>query len=333
VSASRGAIDGTFLGALEYFAINDDQPRAYDFSPSEGDLDSDTLETIQEYRKAGRICAVYLPILVFGPSPRSGLSYERRQILIALTRETTRSRRSERQDRAAVVVGGALGSSEKGGAACPYLEPGVRYVGFNGNGKYKHRHLRGRGYSLVGRSKKGWLPRAGFTVPADAKGEWKSVQRFLNELLGLAEPFGLVVAAYHPAQRQWKPLEDLVAMTRTAAGRGWLRGCQLRVYTREDYLARWRQYFANRLGFSAIPGGDEDVVKVKDVKTAEEGPTIGSALELDAWMQNAKVTDAALAAKLGVSRSYVSRLRSGRRPWSKAFEGKLALVLGGRPKG
>jgi hypothetical protein len=160
------------------------------------------------------------------------------------------------------------------------------------------------------------------------------VQRFLKALRGLAEPFGLVVAAYHPAQHQWKPLGDLVAMTRTAAGRGWLRGCQLRVYTREDYLARWRRYFANRLGFSAIPGGgDEDVVPVKDPETAGAVPTIGSALELDAWMRKAKVTDAALAARLGVSRSYVSGLRSGRRPWSKAFQGKLALMLGGSPKG
>jgi hypothetical protein len=229
------------------------------------------------------------------------------------------------------VVGCGLSSTEKAGvAACPYLEAGTRYVGFNGNGTHKRRHLRGRGYHLVGRSKKGWLPRAGFEVPNDAKGSWQSVQCFLKALVDLAEPFGLVVAAYHAAKHQWMPLAELVAMTRIATGRTWLKGSQLRVYAKEDYLARWRQYFANRLDFSFIPGGgDEDgiAVPVKDVQTAGKVPSINSAPELDTWMRKAKVTDVNLAKRLGVSRSYVSGQRSGRRLWSKAFQAKVKAVL------
>jgi hypothetical protein len=172
-------------------------------------------------------------------------------------------------------------------------------------------------------------------VPPDAKAAGKAMQRFLKDLLGLAGPFGRVAAAYHPERRQWKPLADLAAMTRTPAGRAWLRGCLLRVYAPEDYLARWRQYFANRLGFSVIPGGDDEdaaAAPVKQVETVGALPIINSALELDALMREAGLTDAALAARLGLSRSYVSGQRSGRRPWSKAFQAGVAALLAARAK-
>jgi hypothetical protein len=120
VSERRGVLDDTFLGALEFYAVDEKRVRTYNFAPNEWDVGLETFATLQGYRKAGRICAAYLPVPVFGPSPRSGLSYEQRQILIALTRETTRFRQSERKDRAAVVVGGATGSQVKVGvAACP----------------------------------------------------------------------------------------------------------------------------------------------------------------------------------------------------------------------
>jgi transcriptional regulator with XRE-family HTH domain len=44
-------------------------------------------------------------------------------------------------------------------------------------------------------------------------------------------------------------------------------------------------------------------------------------------MRTAGLTDQQLADRVGVSRSYVSRLRSGRRPWSSTFQEKVMAAL------
>jgi hypothetical protein len=323
VPERRGVISESYLGALELFAVNQNKIRAYNFSPAESDTDQESWEAIQQYRRSGRICSVYFPVLVFGYSPRSGLTHEQCQLLTALTHETTRARCSERLDRAAVVHGARASDGKAGGqtVGCPFLEGGKRYVGFNGNGKHKRRHLRGRGYRLLGKSGRGWLAKAAYEVPTEAKALLKTLRNFLLDLRALAEPFGLVVAGYDSMTKTWEPLAEMVAMTRTAGGLAWLRRCQLRVYTTDDYLARWRQYFAARMGFSTIPGDANESNTSPAPQPAVQ--KIGSAIELDRWMRRVGVTDAALAQQLGLSRSYVSRQRSGRSTWSKRFGSKV----------
>jgi hypothetical protein len=113
-------------------------------------------------------------------------------------------------------------------------------------------------------------------------------------------------------------------MTKTAAGRRWLSGCLLRVFTEADYLIRWRRLFALRMGFSRIPGdGDEGVVSTKP----RQARAIESAQDLDQWMRSVGLTDQELATRLGLSRSYVSGQRSGRRPWSSTFQQKVMAVV------
>jgi hypothetical protein len=331
-------LDRSFLGVLELCRIWEDGGRTFDFTLPRSDRPKEdgegqeeealqTQEKIDHHRKSGRLCAVYLPALIFGASPRAGLTPVQRNLLIALPRELTRSKRSGREDKAAVVVGGQ--PAARGGAprrsACPFLAPGQRYVAFGGNGGYKRRHLRGRGYALLGRTGGGWLHRAGFITPADEKGRWAAVRRFLLALQGLAGPFGLVVAAWHPGKKEWRPLEDLLVMARGRAGRAWLGRCLLRVFAPEDYLARWRSCFAARLGLSCIPGdGDEGGPRPA---AGSGGPAVESAADLDLWMRRAGVTDRQLAARLGRSRSLVSAYRSGRRPWSAAFQDRVAAVV------
>jgi hypothetical protein len=165
-------LDTSFLGVLELFR-HGPGGEAFDFSRAHGDDPTETAERqkeIDDYRQSGRLCSVYLPALLFGPSPLSGLTPAERNVLVALTRETTRSKRSNRDDRARVLVGGQPAS--KGAnriAACPYLEKGGRYVAFNGNGGARRR---GRGYQLVGRTGKGWLWRAGFSFDDNARTAW-----------------------------------------------------------------------------------------------------------------------------------------------------------------
>jgi hypothetical protein len=117
----------------------------------------------------------------------------------------------------------------------------------------------------------------------------------------------------------------MVELTRTPAGQAWLSGCRLRVYTDEDYLVRWRRYFADRLGFSVIPGDGDEAEPV--TPPAADRVTIESAEDLDLWMRKTGLRDQQLAQRLGVSRSYVSRQRSGHKPWSKRFQARVAAVI------
>jgi hypothetical protein len=322
--------DASFLGVLELFRLQDEDEEGFDFARARGDNDDivkQRQEQIDAYKKRGRLRAVYLPALLFGTSRRSGLTHEGRNLLTALTGETTRSRQSGRADKAAVVVGGKPESNGQSRiAACPFLQPGVRYVGFNGNGGYKRARLRGRGYHLIGRTGGGWLARAGFRVPDDKEGQWQSVRDFLRELQKLAESFGLVAAGWHMKKRRWYDLDDMIGMTKTPASRSWLNGCKLRVYGPADYLIRWRRYFADRLGFSVIPGGGDEGEPVPAADDAG-GTKIESATDLDCWMRRAGMTDQQLADRMGRSRSLVSAYRFERRRWSKTFQDQVAAVL------
>ena len=119
----------------------------------------------------------------------------------------------------------------------------------------------------------------------------------------------------------------MTQLERTPAGRAWLGACKLRVYTRDDYLLRWRRYFADCLGFSYVPG-DGDEGEPPPPRQQNNGPAIASAIDLDLWKGRAGLTDRQLAEMLEVSQSYVSRVRSGRVPWSKKFAAKVAAKIG-----
>src|SRR5262249_48536955 len=158
---------------------------------------------------------------LFGSSPRVGLSWQQRQLHQAVTHELTRApgkAGAGRPDRAAILTGGRAPDegTVSGVAACPYLEEGGRYVGFNGHGRRHKRHVRGRGYSPLA-----WARRAGYELPGEGGPPWRQVRGFLRDLGRLAGPFGLVAAAWHPVECAWRPLDELGAMTRTAAGRAW----------------------------------------------------------------------------------------------------------------
>ena len=330
-----------FLGCLQVFAKDEelDHSFLYDFRQGTDLIDPDTgfelvglmdlnsgkdpREDIPKLRKRGRLAAVYLPALLLGPSPRSGLSPSQRNILIALTHELTRARSSTREDKAEVFLAGRNDpEAEPGGSTCPFLPPGTPVVGFNGNGSRRRQHFHGRGYRFVGRTGGGWLPRAGFEWFVDPLEIRSIILRFLRDLEHLSEPFGLIVAGWHPRSGQWRTLAEMATMTGSPAGQRWLSRCLLRVYTGADYLDRWRRHFARQMGFATIPGDRQAAETV--VPRQDPGAAITSAVDLDLWMKRTGRTDQQLATELQKSRSYVSRMRSGRRRWSPPFQ---ALVM------
>jgi hypothetical protein len=327
--------EGAFLGCLEVFGDEDYPDRSYDWkvrpmspepvvgeAPGEREQNKGLIERIRRFKRAGRLTAIYFPLKLFGPSPRSGLTYQQRQLHQAITRELTRGKgkTSGRPDRAEIQIGGKVADENASFtvAPCPYLEARCRYVAFNGNGKGLRRHLHGRGYKLAV-----WMQKARYAMHEEAKEHWIEVRRFLGNLEELAELFGLVVAAWHPREHAWRAQEDLVAMTRTSAGRSWLRGCLLRIYTRDDFLLRWRRFFAARMGFSVIPDRDrEQPVEAEDSLTSRAG--------FLPYFRKEGVSQAELAVQMHVSRSLVSQHLSGHRQWTGGWQNRVAEWIAAR---
>jgi hypothetical protein len=259
--------------------------------------------------------AIYLPSRIFGPSPRSGLTPGQCALLQALTGEITRSKMTARPDKAQLVQRiEPADSQELRMPVCPYLEPAKSYVSFNGTGSKRHPHLHGHGFKFPT-----WLKKAG-------RAEDDGFTILLQDACGLVEPFGLVVAGWHRQTGEWRALPDLVALSGTRSGRKWLGGCVLRFYSESDYLTRWREYFARRLGFSSIsPGPGAEALTRSPVRT-EEPASINSPADLTIWMRRQGMTDAQLAARLGIGRSTVTLYRTEKRPWPATFAARLAAL-------
>jgi hypothetical protein len=267
-------------------------------------------------RKVHGVYAVYLPVRILGPSPLSGLTRPQCNVLSALTMELTRTGgKTDRPDKAQIVRGGSPsgGGRERRVPLCPDLEKGKEYVVFGGNGKGRDRRLHGCGFRLHT-----WAKKGGYAEPTQ-------YSIILKDLRRLAGPFGLLVAGWNRTAREWKRLDAMLALCRTKHGRKWLDGCVVRVYATADYLTRWRRYFAERLGFSWIPDGIGDGPAPAVVSNPAQA--IRSAEDLRVWMGREGLTDAQVAARLGVPRTTVNQYKTGSRPWSSKFQGAVNTYL------
>jgi hypothetical protein len=269
-------------------------------------------------RMVPTVRAIYMPVRVFGPSPLSGLTPTQCNVLNALTMELTRSAvNNGRPDKAQVVRNGSDRSHprERPIPVCPFLGDG-EWVLFNGTGMAKRSWAHGYSFSL-----KTWLQKAGYLSPNEHRS-------FFSDLKALAEPFGLVVAGWNKTAGEWRTLDDMVALCKSPAGRKWLTGCVVRVYTRSDWLVRWRQYFANRLGYTSIPTSAHD-----DASSSTGPPNVSrpirTANDLQVWMARRGLTDGQLAASLKVHRTTVNHYRTGRRKWGRGFQVRLDAFVAG----
>ena len=303
------------LGVLHAFQVTCEERDGqnvftYDFRDRKSHHpDPKTAASLQKEIDEGKkkLWSIYLPAWLFGPAI---LKPGPCRILKSLTREVTRSLgKSKRLDKAQVIQGKTQ----------PILDRTMRYVGFNGN---VQRHTHGHGYKITS-----WMKRAGYnTEDTDLAAFWKETRRFLKDLQILHEHFGLVAGGYRSDKREWHPLDRLIDMTRSVEGQRWLSKCCLKVFGPEDYLALWRQYFAQAMGFSFIPGDTEE--KVAETMQEKDAPVhITSALKLDTWMRQQGLTNRGLATMLGVPLSQVASQRCGGRTWSADFEKKLAAYL------
>lgn len=320
-----------FLGVLELFGFGGpDELRQYDLTlrTQRQQMNEETFKAlktkISRYRSRGRLLAIYFPLRLFGLAPRVGLSVGQRKLLMAITRELTRDKKSSRPDKAQLIIPGKAASDN---ALCtvdhpPELQIGKRYVGFNGNGGRRLRRLHGRGYRILGQYS--WPIRAMY-IPDSETETLAQVRRFLKDLMQVSSLFGLIVAGRHRRTGEWLGLADLLDRTRSPAGCKWLSQCVLRIYTEEDYLRRWRKFFADRMGFSVIPDRDQEP---KVVATPSASP-----VQLMAYLRKAGVSRQELARSLGVSESLLSQYMNGHKDWSMAWQARVEAWVAAREQG
>jgi hypothetical protein len=188
---------------------------------------------------------------------------------------------------------------------CNLLEPEADHVALNGNGR-----CWGTGYHIGT-----WMRRMGYRPAKDPKGRMRLLRRFFQALGQLQALLDMVVAGY--LDGDWYTPQQMREMTRTRQGQRQLGRICLRFYVRADYLQRWRSLLAPALG---IVGGPA---------TATNGQ---QAQELDLWsrMEQAGLRQKDLAATLGKTAGFISRLRRGKKPWPPGLYEKAEEEIAAR---
>jgi hypothetical protein len=199
-----------------------------------------------------------------------------------LVRETTRATENDGAPGAAIVTGNqvvALASRKI--VLCPFLQPDVSYVGYNGNGNRK-----GQGYRIA--SPGGWLAKAGYHL--------EDVDGFFGDLADLSAPLGLIITGFDPSSKTFRSWTEMQALAQSGPGRRDLSRLHLRVYSRSDYLERWNNFFG-WTGFNPL------------------AEAVNPAVELVTIMKAKGISQRQLAIAIQVDPAFLNKVLQGCKPW------------------
>jgi hypothetical protein len=240
--------------------------------------------SLRSVGRTGRLVTIYLPAILGEPDVCNTLSVSQQKLLRVITRELTRaSKRRRGESVVPEIFEGNItpGLRRRSNLTCPLLSPDGRYLGFNGNKKRK-----GCGYYLL--SPRGWLHRAGYSP--------ESIEAFLDDLVGLSAPLGLIPVGIDVRNREIYDLNRMQALADSGSGRGTLKDVILRIYTAPDYLERWNGFF----GWNSI-------------QASEREPA--GQIQLLELLAARDVSQRALANGIGVDPSFLNKLLNGKKSW------------------
>lgn len=240
-------------------------------------------------RKRSQLIEVYLPAYLGSTEACRLIGSRAKCILPTIVRELTYPSRKEqgtgnKQSERSLHSGERIRNAQirsftgKTTIECLDLDEDSEYVGFNGNGI-----LKGKGYLLST-----WRDRSGYQQDDTA--------RFLSDLALLGSTLDIVCGALDK-RNKWYSLEQLRHLQQNPRRNKLLESLHMRVYARHDFLRTWNAKF----------GWPE----IRDSSTGSTGDhaaqqSIFDGLRLRMARQGLKQKD--LAAELGVSKQYVSRM-------------------------
>jgi hypothetical protein len=250
-----------------------------------------------------RLRPVYLPALLLGRA--AGLTRLQTYLLTSLACELTRRRgRNKRADRARRFTAGASATP------CPFLTHGQEYVAFDGQGNFRGRY-RGAGYRLVVRASNACYTGAATAAPRRVN---VACRRYLRDLASLHEEFGLVVA-FRCRDDVWRSLEEALQLSRSTEN--WrLRDALVHVYGPADYAERWGRILRGRARV------ERRGIDCPHNRVEKPGVVRHDGTWLRAWLEKLGLSLRQAAREIGVSPSYLSMVRSGKRPLSPALKTK-----------
>lgn len=271
--------------------------------------------------RSNKVHRAYLPVQLFGQA--AGLNVRQIRLIQGLMRERTRTKwngetRSRKSQEVLIRNATVRAVRQDATIQCPFLDSNETYIPFGGNLKA----LRGRGYRLYGdfhqdlHRQGGWLRRLGYPVQSDTDEVqiWKWISIMLGDLSFLRPSMGLVAGAVDTNGR-WRSIDELREMVKESRCRSWLKTCSLRIFAPADYSVRWRRWFAERLGFSYIPGGDWSAPVGASRLETSNPPAEMIRAQMKAFGIKAKQ----LASRIVWSESRVSRQLNGKSPLTPAL--------------
>jgi hypothetical protein len=160
---------------------------------------------------------------------------------------------------------------------------------------------------------------------AGRDGLGRVARQFLGELDEVAQLLGLTVVGLARTTGAWLTLAQVQEVAGLSGGWKALNQIHLRVYGPEDYLERCRGVLSERGGFSAIPGADgSPILPDSDL------PPGDVAADLRVRLRRAGLSQDDLARHLGKSKSFISQVLNGKKPWPPGLRERAeAFVAGG----
>jgi hypothetical protein len=279
------------LGALEAFARTDPESgvRSYQFRVEARQKAMPSLRHLGRHRE---LVSIFLPAKLGEPKRCALLSAPQHRLLQALVRETTRAARPRRRRNTIPIPaeperlfqGLVPDFRGRKSIPCPALESGGPFIGFNGNKRRK-----GCGYKLA--SSGGWMAKARYPQ-TDMTG-------FLGDCAALAKLLTLRIVGID-REHQYFSLEQMQGLAASDRGRRVLERLHVRVYTNADYEQRWSALFRETPQplDRASDGGDKDAF-----------------LQLVGAMAQKRISQRALAQRLGQDPAFLNKLLRGLKPW------------------
>jgi transcriptional regulator with XRE-family HTH domain len=274
-----------FLGSLERFAVQVDGNTRYDFPAG---------KRLKKLRKEQRVQDVFLPIYLGDLAACRQFSPRQKRLFQAVYREKTCPPKlkgpngagpaARSLDMPQVITGDKVVAYNPARMVeCPYLDPLVNYVGFNGNGV-----RRGCGYRL-----RTWMRKAGY---ADA--EYRTI---LDDLSALSRGLGITVAAIGPGNENWQSLGQVTYLA-TAGGRARrkLDGLHVRMYAKAGCFEQWNKRFHWDAGSDGA--GKQEGVRAIDVLE-----------RLREILRSERLQQQQIAAQFGIKKQYLSAVLKGKK--------------------
>jgi hypothetical protein len=177
----------------------------------------------------------------------------------------------------------------------------------------------------------GWLARCGYVTTIGQESKWagkdgigRVTRAFLDDLAEVSRLLGLTMVGLAKTTGEWLDLKRITEIATLPSALKTLSEVHLRIYGPEDYLERCRKMLADLGQFTSIPGGTGGEAAMGS------GVLMGDInIDVRVRLQRAGLSQEDLARHLGVSKSFISKVLNGKKPWPEGMREQAEAFVPG----